>query len=490
MERSDAERQRRSMTQSNDVQQLDSVTHDTHDLRESVVRLESIGADIRIGVHLDVGSRHGREAPEASDGSTVRAELQAELGTGRLIAGRYELKRLLGRGSMGAVWLATHRALDEEVAIKLLVPAGELTGIENASTTAARFRFEAQVAARLSRKTRHVVRVTDHGRDGDLAFLVMERLEGQTLERALLNRGPMRPLAVSALVTQIARGLEVAHADGVLHRDLKPSNIFLTANEDGSLLVKILDFGIARRDRTPGVDTRFATAKGILFGTPGYMSPEQASASPDLDARADLWSVAAIAYEALTGELPVTGHDTDQMLANLRAGKVVPLRERNAELAEECERFFERAFALELGDRHSSCEELAVEFERAAQAADSHGPARTLPLRTLKLAAGTPPARPRRRAKVAIAFVATALALGAVWGAFALQARPALGMGPATTAAVAGPTLDQARASSVVVTPVATSAPVEVSAPADLSAPVKRPSPPSRGDLGEFKAYF
>src|ERR1019366_9141384 len=132
-------------------------------------------------------TRGAKSAFQASTSSASQAELRA----GYLVAGRYELKRVLGRGSMGTVWLANHKALDEEVAVKLLAPAGELTGIENASTTAALFRFEAQVAARLSRKTRHVVRVTDHGHDGALAFLVMERLEGQTLERALSNRGPM-----------------------------------------------------------------------------------------------------------------------------------------------------------------------------------------------------------------------------------------------------------------------------------------------------------
>jgi serine/threonine-protein kinase len=149
----------------------------------------------------------------------------------------------------------------------------------------------------------------------------------------------MTPVEVSALVTQIARGLEVAHAEGVLHRDLKPSNIFLTPDEDGAELVKILDFGIARRDRSVGLDTRFVTAKGVLFGTPSYMSPEQASASSDLDARTDLWSLAVMAYEALTGKLPVMGADTSHRLANLRAAKIVPLRLRNAELGEACERF-------------------------------------------------------------------------------------------------------------------------------------------------------
>ena len=187
------------MSQSNVLLDLKDATPD------SVMTLESIGAEVRIDVHLDMGGMGGRRGQSAFQASTSSAS-QAELRAGYLVAGRYELKRVLGRGSMGTVWLANHKALDEEVAVKLLAPAGELTGIENASTTAARFRFEAQVAARLSRKTRHVVRVTDHGHDGALAFLVMERLEGQTLERALSNRGPMPPLEVSSeSVGQLAR---------------------------------------------------------------------------------------------------------------------------------------------------------------------------------------------------------------------------------------------------------------------------------------------
>jgi len=479
------------MSQSNVLLELNDATPD------SVMRLGSIGAELRIDVHLDVGGRRGQGALQASAPSASQAELRA----GYLVAGRYELKRVLGRGSMGTVWLANHKALDEEVAVKLLAPAGELTGIENASTTAARFRFEAQVAARLSRKTRHVVRVTDHGHDGPLAFLVMERLEGQTLERALANRGPMPPLEVSSLVTQLARGLEVAHAEGVLHRDLKPSNVFLTAGEDGALVAKILDFGIARGDRSSPVETRFATAQGVLFGTPGYMSPEQASAAPDLDSRADLWALAAIAYEALTGELPVAGHDTDQMLANLRSGKIVPLRQRNAELPEACERFFERAFAANIDDRHPSCAELALDFEQAARAAGSRGASRTLALKTLRLGApaGAPASlhlRTRRKVQVLVAFAATAVAVAAVWCAFALHPRPALGMGPGAAGAEAPP-VDSPPAAAhrepAVASPFTTPLVVAPAGVSETVAPLPASAPSSRkpsGDLGEFKAYF
>ena len=197
---------------------------------------------------------------------------------GYVISGKYQLVRLLGRGSMGEVRLAHHRTLGEDVAIKLLAAAYTASEMESYPTASARFRFEAQVAARLSRKTRHIVRVTDHGEeDGEApAYLVMELLAGLTLERRLASYGDMPPDEASRLVDQVARALECAHAESVVHRDLKPANIFLARNEDGEGLVKLLDFGIARATRTQRMPSPFSTGEGIVFGTPGYMSPEQA----------------------------------------------------------------------------------------------------------------------------------------------------------------------------------------------------------------------
>ncbi|MGH7271884.1 MAG: protein kinase domain-containing protein, partial [Polyangiaceae bacterium] len=169
---------------------------------------------------------------------------------GRIIADKYELVRLLGRGSAGEVWSACHQTLHEPVAIKILVQPGtqaaggaapEEDG-EDASVGVARFRFEAQTAARLSRKTRHIVRVMDYGEQDRLAYLVMELLEGRTLgltlgqDRGSGNRPSQGgdatretvPLAQAAhIVSQIARALGVAHGEAVAHRDLKPANIFL-----------------------------------------------------------------------------------------------------------------------------------------------------------------------------------------------------------------------------------------------------------------------
>src|SRR5450755_807640 len=157
-----------------------------------------------------------------------------DIDVGHVVGGKYELVRLLGRGSMGEVWSAHHRTLGEKLALKLLTQAPSPDeDIESRATAAARFQFEAQVAARLSRKTRHIVRVTDHGEEDGLAYLVMEQLEGETFEAVIEREGRVAPGTVTKIVTQVAKALSQAHKEGVLHRDLKPANVFLTQDEEG-----------------------------------------------------------------------------------------------------------------------------------------------------------------------------------------------------------------------------------------------------------------
>jgi serine/threonine-protein kinase len=293
----------------------------------------------------------------------------AGIEVGRVIAGKFELVRLLGRGSMGEVWVAHHRTLGEHVALKLLTSAldGDGDVIEENTTAAARFRFEAQIAARLSRKTRHIVRVTDHGEEDGLAYLVMELLEGQTLDATLESGDGRLPVEVVAdVVTQISRALTHAHAEGVFHRDLKPANIFVSQDEEGRRLLKVLDFGIARAIHAHRIRGPFATAKGLVFGTPGYMSPEQALASEKLDHRCDLWALSVIAYEALSGRLPMEGVDVEEILRNLCAGRLVPLRDRLPRAPEALGEFFARAFADRIESRYASASELATDFAKAA----------------------------------------------------------------------------------------------------------------------------
>ncbi len=370
---------------------------------------------------------------------------------GQIIAERYELARPLGRGSMGEVWVAHHRTLGEDVALKLLTQAPPETEIEHPSTAVARFRFEAQVAARLSRRTRHIVRVTDNGEEDGLAYLVMELLEGETLATRLLRSGPLDLAATSQLIAQIARALTEAHAAGVMHRDLKPANVFLTRNEEGALLVKLLDFGIARTIQSHRLEAPFATAPGLVFGTPGYMSPEQVFSASEVDHRCDLWALATIAYEALTAELPMDGTQTQELLAALCAGRIVPVHERDPGLPALLAGFFARAFAQNVADRFADATELSGAFEgatcseasatsdRAAAAPSAlQGSTRplTLPMRRrLPGDAGSSP-RTARRARFRLFVASAALlvggaALGTGWRALALR-------GPRAEAAPAG----------------------------------------------------
>jgi eukaryotic-like serine/threonine-protein kinase len=284
---------------------------------------------------------------------------------GQVVANKYELVRLLGRGSMGEVWSAHHRALREQVAIKFLAwpPIGE--DAEAPSVALERFRFEAQVAARLSRKTRHITRVTDYGEDDGLPYLVMELLDGEALDATLRTRGTLAPAEAADIVAQIARALGQAHAESVAHRDLKPANVFVTRDEDGRLLVKLLDFGIARTIHAHRLSGTFTTEKGFVFGTPGYMSPEQTRASPRMDHRCDLWALATIGYQILTGHLPVDGDDAEEVMKNVCAGRIVPLRQRDPRMPAAVEAFFERAFADRVDDRFEGAASLAQAFDLA-----------------------------------------------------------------------------------------------------------------------------
>src|SRR4051794_36935843 len=156
-----------------------------------------------------------------------------DIDVGKKIAGKYELVRLLGKGAMGEVWLATHNTLGGEFAIKLVKPSED----EEDETAAGRFQLEAQVSAKLSRKTRHIVSVSDHGEEDGLAYLVMELLEGESLEARIKRGGELDFAQVVAIVMQVARALGQAHTEQIFHRDLKPANVFLTKDEDGRMLV-------------------------------------------------------------------------------------------------------------------------------------------------------------------------------------------------------------------------------------------------------------
>lgn len=221
--------------------------------------------------------------PTAFDPETGDQSLQP----GDMVGGRYEIVKLLGEGGMGAVYRARDAELDRTVALKVIRP--ELARNEQVLR---RFKQELILARQVTH--RNIIRIFDLGHSEGMRFITMEYIEGEDLSSLLARRGRLPAAEAAAIITQVARGLEAAHAEGVVHRDLKPQNIML----DPSGKVSVMDFGIAR-----SVDAAGMTRTGALMGTPTYMSPEQAQGQK-VDARSDLYTLGIIFYELLTGSAP------------------------------------------------------------------------------------------------------------------------------------------------------------------------------------------
>ena len=220
------------------------------------------------------------------------------LSAGQHVTPNVRLVRELGAGGMGSVWLADHLSLKTQVVVKFML--GELR-----ESQSARARFSREAAAATQVKSSHVVHVYDHGETEEgVSFIVMEHLEGRSLGDLLHAEGPMSPRDLASVVTQMCRGLTRVHAAGILHRDIKPDNVYLVDGDgEERFLVKLLDFGIAKDVDGAGLDGRTTDTKtGQVVGTPYYMSPEQVTAQKDPDHQSDLWSVAIVAFEALTGK--------------------------------------------------------------------------------------------------------------------------------------------------------------------------------------------
>jgi eukaryotic-like serine/threonine-protein kinase len=217
--------------------------------------------------------------------------LDMELAEGLILDGHYRLRQLLGRGGMGEVWEAEHTRLPKQFAIKFLLALSK-----SEPELLMRFQREAEIASRLAHPS--IVQVTDFNILADgTAYIVMERLVGEDL-RARLSRGPVSLAEVREIARQVASALQLAHQQGIVHRDLKPENIFLCHEPDGALRAKVLDFGISKLQ-----GSLQSTRDDRVLGTPGYMAPEQAMGKNSvIDGRTDVFALATIVYEMLTGQ--------------------------------------------------------------------------------------------------------------------------------------------------------------------------------------------
>jgi serine/threonine-protein kinase len=270
---------------------------------------------------------------------------------GSILAGRYQLVSLVGRGGMGEVWRAEHLGLRAPVAIKLMNPS-----IVADPDALARFNREAQAAAAL--RSPHVVQVLDHGVDPatDTPFIAMELMEGESLAHRLARLGRLYPQDVARIVTHVARALARAHEIGIIHRDLKPDNIFLVKNEDDEI-AKVLDFGIAKAN-AQALGQSSATRTGTVMGTPYYMSPEQITGAKGLDHRADLWSLGVIACECMTGRQPFDGETMGALVIAICTVEA-PRPSSLAAVPDGFDAWFARATARDVGARFNSARELS-----------------------------------------------------------------------------------------------------------------------------------
>lgn len=270
-----------------------------------------------------------------------------------VVAGKYRVTDLLGRGGMGSVWAGVHTTLGTKVAIKFI-------DIEHASSREARHRFENEARAAASLRSKHVVEVYDHGiTDDGRPFIVMEFLEGEPLDRRLDRVGRMHPKDAARIVGQVCRALAKAHAVGIVHRDLKPENVFLVwDDEDGADVAKVVDFGIAKfTDSVTGPSS--ATRTGSVLGTPYYMSPEQARGLRTVDFRSDLWSVGVIVFRCVTGHLPFEGEAVGDVLVKLCTAPLPVPSQIVPDLPPGIDAWMARALSREPEGRFQNAAELA-----------------------------------------------------------------------------------------------------------------------------------
>lgn len=278
------------------------------------------------------------------------------LSVGELIDGKYEIKRLLGEGGMGAVYEGENVLIHRKVAIKVLH-----SGVASNQEAVTRFEREAQAAGRIG--SDHIVEVLDLGTlDGGDRYMVMEFLKGESLSDRIAARGKLSAAEICDVGLQLLEGLQAAHEANIIHRDLKPDNVFLLSQGKGRQdFVKILDFGISKFSAL-GQDFSM-TRTGSVMGTPYYMAPEQARGAKNLDARLDVYAAGVILYQAATGRVPFDGETFNELLIKIVTEDTPPVSAAAPELDAGLASIIDKARQRDPAHRFQS----AREFREALQ---------------------------------------------------------------------------------------------------------------------------
>ncbi len=279
-----------------------------------------------------------------------------------LVAGKYQVLGLIGRGGMGSVWEGRHTSLGTRVAIKFIDPE-----YVESKEACARFVTEARAAATIQSK--HAIQIFDHGvTDGGRPYMVMELLVGEPLDKRIERLGTLPLRETARIIGHVCRALQRAHDAGIIHRDLKPENIFLVRTpDDDDEIAKVLDFGIAKIKAPPGEEGLSSSTKtGAVLGTPYYMSPEQARGLRNIDHRSDLWSLGVIAHKCVTGVLPFEGESVGDLLVKICTSPVPTPSVTVPGLPASFDAWFLRALEREPSQRYGRASELADALAFAA----------------------------------------------------------------------------------------------------------------------------
>jgi serine/threonine protein kinase len=279
---------------------------------------------------------------------------------GQVVAGKYRIDSVIGEGGMGYVVVAYHLQLDTKVAIKLLKPE-----LASSAEAVERFAREARAAVRIS--SPHVARVFDVGQlDNGSPYMVMEFLEGGDLSHMIQQRGPLPIQEAVDYLLQACEAIAEAHAAGIVHRDLKPANLFCARRPDGSITIKVLDFGISKLTGGAGAPALNHTKTTAIMGSPFYMSPEQMESTRGVDIRTDIWGLGIILYELVTGKTPFEGNTMPEVCLRIATQQPAPLRSLRMDAPAALELAILRSLEKDRDKRYGNVARFAVALREFA----------------------------------------------------------------------------------------------------------------------------